>query len=169
MNVKDEMQENTASIWEDDTWEVACPPSVPDELWNQVPENFKREFIIEAAFALRRGIHPIDTLEELFEERGIALDKRYLGKKEEPESKKKHLSLMRKRPDVKNASNAKKNNTQTTFNNVKNKLWPSRPVMHAKRPVLNSAFGRPIKKAAHLENVPQRAVLMVVDDIGDTF
>lgn len=59
------------SIWDDDTWDVDCPPSVPVELWEIVPEEYRREFIIEAAFALRRGIHPIDTFEEMLEEKGI--------------------------------------------------------------------------------------------------
>lgn len=63
------------SIWDDDTWDVDCPPSVPMELWEIVPENYRREFIIEAAFALRRGIHPIDTFEEMLEEKGITIQR----------------------------------------------------------------------------------------------
>lgn len=65
------MSETAGSIWDDDSWDVECPPSIPLNLWEMVPEEYRREFIIEAAFALRRGIHPIDTFEEMLEEKGI--------------------------------------------------------------------------------------------------
>lgn len=50
-------------------FDVECPPSVPEELWNSIPKNNRRDFIIEAAKNLRRGIHPIDTLEGFLKNR----------------------------------------------------------------------------------------------------
>ncbi len=44
-------------------FDVDCPPSVPEELWNKIPKNKRRDFIVEAAKNLRIGIHPVDTLE----------------------------------------------------------------------------------------------------------
>ncbi|WP_445376933.1 hypothetical protein [Pseudochrobactrum asaccharolyticum] len=45
-------------------FDVECPPSVPEDLWNKIPKNKRRDFIIEAAKNLRIGIHPVDTLVE---------------------------------------------------------------------------------------------------------
>lgn len=45
-------------------FDVECPPSVPEELWNTIPKNRRRDFILAAAQNLRKGIHPVDTLEE---------------------------------------------------------------------------------------------------------
>lgn len=45
-------------------FDVECPPSVPEELWNKIPKNKRKDFIVEAAKNLRIGIHPVDTLEE---------------------------------------------------------------------------------------------------------
>ncbi len=45
-------------------FDVECPPSVPEELWNKIPKNKRKDFIVEAAKNLRKGIHPVDTLED---------------------------------------------------------------------------------------------------------
>ena len=135
------MSEETGSIWDDETWEVACPPSIPLNLWDQVPEEYRREFIIEAAFALRRGIHPIDTFEEMLEEKGIKKQeiieaiipiaeeeddvkpsgKMNFGLVKAPVSKPVETSnVMAPRP-------AKSIPFSVPANNAASKLWPGRP------------------------------------------
>ncbi len=46
-------------------FDVECPPSLPIELWDRIPREQRREAIISMAQGLRRGIHPIDTVEKL--------------------------------------------------------------------------------------------------------
>lgn len=44
-------------------FDVECPPSLPIELWSRIPREQRRDAIISMAQGLRRGIHPIDTIE----------------------------------------------------------------------------------------------------------
>ena len=46
-------------------FDVECPPSLPIELWDRIPREQRRDAIISMAQGLRRGIHPIDTVEKL--------------------------------------------------------------------------------------------------------
>jgi len=41
-----------------------CPPSVPEALWDRVPEERRQEAIEFAAKQLRRGVHPEEAFEE---------------------------------------------------------------------------------------------------------
>lgn len=135
------MSDNTGSIWDDETWEVECPPSVPMDLWEQVPEKYRREFIIEAAFALRRGVHPCDTFEEMLEEKGI--QRRVVEtpvevafEEEEEVRPSGRMSFAKKKPAVVAQASASDGaplaapqpSVTSPQNNAAAKLWPSKPV-----------------------------------------
>lgn len=47
------------------------PPSVPEYLWDAIPDGLRGGFIRTAAIELRKGIHPADTIEELLAENGL--------------------------------------------------------------------------------------------------
>ena len=50
---------------------IHCPPSVSDELWQQVPKDRQREAVEYAARGLRRGVHPEESMEDFLS--GIAI------------------------------------------------------------------------------------------------
>lgn len=49
-----------------------CPPSVPQALWDRVPEGRRREALEDAARNLRRAIHPEHSVLVFLERLGIA-------------------------------------------------------------------------------------------------
>jgi len=158
-----------------DAWEVACPPSVPLELWNCVPDEYRREFLIEAALGLRRGFHPIDTFEELLEEKGIRPN--WSGKSAAAKTEAAAISAARPMPFRKfgptfgpTIGNGEK--TATTISNsdqnarVAAKLWPSAIPSFSPNPrsTENLRTGGS-RKGLALRKDKQ----IIVDDIGDTF
>ncbi|WP_343314024.1 hypothetical protein AAIB41_02450 [Brucella sp. BE17] len=52
-------------------FDVECPLSLPQELWDRIPEEKRRQAIIEMALGMRVGVHPIETVETLFLTSGI--------------------------------------------------------------------------------------------------
>lgn len=55
--------------------EVLCPPSVPEDLWELVPTERRREFLEAAAVNLRRAIHPETTVLEMLDAIGTGRPK----------------------------------------------------------------------------------------------
>jgi len=49
-----------------------CPPSVPQALWDRVPEARRREALEDAAKNLRRAIHPEHSVLAFLERIGVA-------------------------------------------------------------------------------------------------
>jgi hypothetical protein len=49
-----------------------CPPSVPQGLWDRVPESRRREALEDAAKNLRRAIHPEHSVIAFLERLGLA-------------------------------------------------------------------------------------------------
>lgn len=135
------MSDNTGSIWDDETWEVECPPSVPMDLWEQVPEKYRREFIIEAAFALRRGVHPCDTFEEMLEEKGIQrrvveTPVEVVFEEDEEIRPSGRMSFVKRKPAVAEQTlatggvplAAPQSSVASLQNKAAAKLWPGKPV-----------------------------------------
>lgn len=48
------------------------PPSVSAELWDQIPQKLRADFIKRAAIFLIKGVHPEDTIREMLAEKGIS-------------------------------------------------------------------------------------------------
>jgi len=170
------MSETAGSIWDDESWDVECPPSIPLNLWEMVPEEYRREFIIEAAFALRRGIHPIDTFEEMLEEKGI--QKQVVEAPatpnfddDEPVRPTGRMSFGKAKPTAtapmekpnENPYSRQNGNAMPQQNSAAAKLWPGKPAINslASRPTnttsgTNLGLGRPstnsIKQPASRQN-----------------
>lgn len=52
---------------------LLCPPSVPQALWDRIPEARRREALEDAAKNLRRAIHPEHSVIAFLERLGIAV------------------------------------------------------------------------------------------------
>lgn len=50
----------------------SCPPSVPQELWDRIPEARRREALEDAAKNLRRAIHPEHSVLAFLEKLGLS-------------------------------------------------------------------------------------------------
>jgi hypothetical protein len=178
------------SIWDDDTWDVDCPPSVPMELWEMVPENYRREFIIEAAFALRRGIHPVDTFEEMLEEKGVIIQRDIKNaipdfELDEPARPSGRMSFgaSKKSADKEITRPVapvpmKRQEVTADKNSAAAKLWPSKvdnkPALS--RPIIPLGINHQSINKNNNSLRPSRIGLssnlnkqIIVDDIGDTF